>query len=200
MHDQSNRMVNRGQALDDNTKDETSYVYLRLPYIGSSAAQFKKSISNAINKCYESVQLRLIFTSRPIFPNAKKDVLPTLSRSDLIYQFKCHCDSVYVGKTDRRLSTRVSEHVPKSLRERIGTEKADGLSISSAIGQHLRANPQCFAHYKDSAFTILAFGRPGVHLSALESFTIREKRPILCRQKPYVYSCPLFSGISKNYI
>ena len=44
-----------------------------------------------------------------------KDVLPALQKSNVIYQFSCHCDSRYVGSTSQRLQDRI-KHVPKSIR------------------------------------------------------------------------------------
>ena len=42
---------------------------------------------------------------------SNKDSVPNLSRSSLVYQFTCPgCNSKYVGKTDRCLSTRLTEH------------------------------------------------------------------------------------------
>ena len=43
------------------------------------------------------------------------DVLPALQKSNVIYQFSCHCDSWYVGRTSQRLQDRIKQHVPKSI-------------------------------------------------------------------------------------
>ena len=41
----------------------------------------------------------------------KKDKIPDLSRSNLVYQFTCPgCSKAYIGKTERNLATRLSEH------------------------------------------------------------------------------------------
>jgi hypothetical protein len=185
--------VVKDQPATDGKEDSPSFVYLRLPYIGSTGAQFRRRITVAVRKCYQSTKLRLIFTSRPNFPNAKKDALPTLQRSNIVYQFTCHCDSRYVGRTDRRLAKRISEHVPVNLRKTIGTPAADKIKVSSAIGQHFRANPVCFEAYSDDMFKVLHAGREGIHLNALESLTIMAEDPILCKQKSFVYTCLLFT-------
>ena len=44
-----------------------------------------------------------------------KDVLPALQKSNVIYQFSCHCDSRYVGRTSQRLQDRIKQRVPKSI-------------------------------------------------------------------------------------
>ena len=41
----------------------------------------------------------------------RKDKIPDLSRSNLVYQFTCSgCSKAYIGKTERNLATRLSEH------------------------------------------------------------------------------------------
>lgn len=83
------------QPATNDKAESPSFVYLRLPYIRSIGAQFRRRVTAALKKCYHSIKLRLIFISRPNFPNAKKDVLPTLQRSNIVYEFTCHCDSRY---------------------------------------------------------------------------------------------------------
>ena len=61
----------------------------------------------------------------------------------------------------------------------------------SAIGQHLLDNPVCASHYNDDKFSILARGRSLFHLSALEATFIKSLKPILCKQKDFVYSLKL---------
>ena len=42
--------------------------------------------------------------------------LPALQKSNVIYQFSCHCNSRYVGRTSQMLQDRIKQHVPKSIR------------------------------------------------------------------------------------
>jgi len=49
-------------------------------------------------------------------PANKKDVLPGFQQSNVIYQFSCHCDSWYLGRTSQRLQDRIKQHVLKSIR------------------------------------------------------------------------------------
>jgi len=58
----------------------------------------------------------------------------------------------------------------------------------SAIGQHLLLNKQCANNYNDQQFSTLARARSAFHLSALEATYIKTLKPILCRQKEFVYS------------
>ena len=142
---------------------------------------------------------RVVFTTRRLLPATNKDVLPAFQQSNVIYEFSCHCDSRYVGRTSQRLQDRIKQHVPKSIRT--GQRSQDrttfnrsckltnyDLSCDSAIGRHLLENQSCAFHYSDDRFSVLSKGRSAFHLSALEATFIKTSRPILCRQKDFVYS------------
>ena len=43
----------------------------------------------------------------------------------IIYQFSCHCDSRYVGRTFQRLQDRIKQHAPKSIRYGTSSPKRD---------------------------------------------------------------------------
>ena len=74
-------------------------VYLHIPWIGNVSMKFEKQITFAVKRCFFSVELRVIFTTRQLLPAIKKDVLLSHHHSNVIYQFLCHCDSRYVGRT-----------------------------------------------------------------------------------------------------
>ena len=130
--------------------------------------------------------------------------MPALQKSNVIYQFSCHCDSWYVGRTSQRLQDTIKQHVPKSIRSCSSSQKrllparrcksstqtnTQSLAFDSAIRLHLLQNPTCAQHYNDSRFFILAQGRSAFHLFALEATFIKTSNPALCRQKKFVYSC-----------
>ena len=92
-------------------------VYLRVPCIGKLSTNLEKEVKTAVESCYSSVSTRLVFTSKRILPVARKDVLPTTQKSSVIYKYKCHCDSGYVGRTSQRLQDRIKQHVPQRLRQ-----------------------------------------------------------------------------------
>ena len=62
----------------------------------------------------------------------------------------------------------------------------------SAIGQHLLDNDRCALNYDDERFSILAAARSSFHLNLLEATYIKTRRPVLCRQKEFVYTLKLF--------
>ena len=161
--------------------------------------KFEKQITSAVKRCFFSVEPRVIFDTRQLFPAIKKDVLPSHHHSNVIYQFFCHCDSRYVGRTSQRLEERIKQHVPRSIANPPASVNRQSLSRScktntrpqqfhkSAIGQHLD-NAQCAFHYSNEKFFILARGRSSFHLSALEAIFIKSLNPLLCKQKEFVYS------------
>ena len=70
---------------------------------------------NIVCSSYPCVKLYLVFGTTRAF-SVKKDVLPTLSRSNLIYFFQCReCEDRYVGRTLQHLGARIRQHVPLGL-------------------------------------------------------------------------------------
>ena len=120
--------------------------------------------------------------------------------SNVIYQFVCHCDSRYVGRTSQRLEERIKQHAPRSIANPRASHNRQSLSLSckanirpqqfheSAIGQHLLDNAQCAFHYNSEKFSILARGRFSFHLSALEATFIKSLNYLLRKQKEFVWS------------
>ena len=174
-------------------------------------------IKTAVKRCYFAVEPCIVYTTRQLLPVAKKDVLPAfhhhyllsvlktridsdLFGSNIVYQFLCHCDSRYVGRTSQRLQQRIKQHVPKTILQKHISQDRSTFARSckpirsfktetsfSAIGQHLLQNPTCAHEYNDNKFSILARGRTSFHLSTLEATYIKTSKPNLCKQKEFVY-------------
>ena len=87
-------------------------------WIGSAFRQLEYQIKSAAQNCYGAVPPRLIFSSQCMLPAAKKDVVRVNQRSMVIYEYVCHSDSRYVGRTTQRLQERIKQHVPKAKRQR----------------------------------------------------------------------------------
>ena len=127
-------------------------------------------------------------------------MLPFHHHSNVIYQFVCHCDSRYVGRTSQRLEERIKRHVPRSIANPLASHNRQSLSRSckanirpqqfheSSVDQHLLDNARCALHCNNDKFSILARGRSSFHLSALEATFIKSLNPLLCKQKEFVYS------------
>ena len=102
----------------------------------------------AVESCYGSVTTRVVFTSKRMLPITRKDVLPTTLKISVIYEYSCHCDSRYVGRTSQRLQDRIKQHVFKWLQQQAKRPtrsqpdrscklKRNNQDCDSAIGQHL---------------------------------------------------------------
>ena len=191
-------------------------MYLTAPWIGSASQQLEHQVKSAVQNCYGAVSPRLIFSSQCILPAAKKDVLPANQRSMVIYEYVCHCDSQYVGRTTQRLQERIKQHVPKAIRQKTTLTQKRGThrfqptrtqpnrkckaksktqfepESDSAIGQHLLESNQCARNYSDSRFKILTTAHSQFHLSLLEAVYVSRKKTDLCRQKQFVFTLQLF--------
>ena len=194
--------------------------------MGSQSEKLVKEVRNSVANTFYSVNFRIVFGTRTMLSTNTKDTLPTHSKSHVVYQFKCkRCESVYIGRCYRRLSDRISEHVPSVIRRNAVNKKNEesfsqseegirkmlkhyrlratpeivqpaGIMLpkvsKSSIGSHLIENPACGHSYDPSCFTILANGRSKYHVDVLEGVFINSEKPVLCRQKEFVYAVKLF--------
>ena len=81
--------------------------YLHLSWLGTPSVGFENKIKASVEKSFFTVEQRVMFTSRPLLPLIKKDVLPVSLVSNVVYNFLCYCDSRYVGHTSQRLQDRI---------------------------------------------------------------------------------------------
>ena len=177
-------------------------MYLGAPWIGSASQQLEHQIKSVVQNCYGAVSPRLIFSSQCMLTAAKKDMLPVSQKSMVIYEYVCHCDSPYEGRTSQRLQKRIKQHVPKAIRQKTTLTQEQGTHRSqptrtqpnrkwkaksktqfkpesdSAIGRHLLESNQCACNYSDSQFKILITARSQFHLSLLEAVYISRKKQI----------------------
>ena len=132
------------------------------------STRFEKQVKSAVKQCFSAVGPRVVCSTNELLSATNKDVLPALRKSNVIYQFSCHCDSRYVGRTSQRLQDRIKQHVPKSIRSCSFSQKrllpahrckssiqtnTQSLASDSAIGLHILQNPTCAQHYDDSRFS-----------------------------------------------
>ena len=138
-----------------------------------------------------------------------KDVLLALLKSNVIYQFSCHCDIQYVCPTSQTMQDRIKQYVPKFIRPCSSSHKrilpacqcksstqpnSYFLASDSAVGLLFLQNPVCAQLYDDSRFSILAQGHAPFHLSALEAAFIRTSNPAFCRQKDLSTALRLYTN------
>ena len=172
-------------------------VYIHLPYIGSVSERFNKQLENIVGKTYASVRLRTVFQTRRPLSGISKDRSPTHDINNVIYKFKCHCDSEYVGRTSQRFHLRRDQHVPKMIKDWVNGKSPRPFhrQYFTSIGQHLYDNPTCASNYRDDMFSILTRGRNNFHLNVLESLLIKVNKPTLCMNKQYVYKTLLYNSL-----
>ena len=68
-----------------------------------------------------------------MLPVARMDVLLTAQKSFVIYEYKCRCNSRYVGRTSQQMKDRIKQHVLQWLRQQ--------LTCPRQSQPHSRVNP-----------------------------------------------------------
>ena len=161
-------------------------VYLRIPYAGDAlSSTICKRVVNSTKQAFPAVNPRFIFSTKRIPVRPLKDPVPTLGRSHVIYKFVCDCGCSYVGRTERCVSTRIKEHLPRWLQTgKKGTP-------SSSICKHAVDCDDFTGRLFSSYFSILASSSFSSSLRILEALFIHHQKPSLCVQKDFVYSLVL---------
>ena len=132
---------------------------------------------------------------------SQKGCTTRFSSSNIVYQFLCHCDSRYVGRTSQRLQQRIKQHVPKTILQKHISQDRSTLARSckpirsfktetsfSAIGQHLLQNPTCAHEYNDNKFSILARGRTSFTFPPLKPRTLKHPNQIYANKRIRLWS------------
>ena len=114
----------------------------------------------------------MVYPSMALTPDPKKNN---------VCQFKCHCDSVYIGRTSQIFHLRKAQNSPKCLRNWMANKGNKSTNCPSEIRDHLLNDQKCFKHYIENKFTILTKGRNIYYLSFFESLLIKTYK--LCNQK-----------------
>ena len=89
---------------------------LRVTWIGSALQQLKHQNKTAEQKLLWS-RITTIEFLKPMRA-AKNNVLPANQRSMVIYEYLCHCDKRYVGRTTLKLQERIKQHVQKAITQK----------------------------------------------------------------------------------
>lgn len=97
---------------------------MRIPYLGKQGEILVKKCLKKIQRCL-TVQVNFIViynTKKFSYFLSNKDKIPNLSKCCVVYEVTCPgCSETYIGKTERCLMTRLSEHTNPA---------------KSAVGQH----------------------------------------------------------------
>jgi hypothetical protein len=154
-----------------------------LPFLGPLSIQLRDRMLS-LYKHMPAVKLRLIFVSSSRIGHAFrfKDRVPLSMRSGVVYRYKCSvCNNTYVGKTTRRLHSRVAEHSGISERTEARTH-----AIRSAVYDH---SLECQTRISLSDFSVLCSAGTDRQLLIKESLSIRNSNPVLNAQ---LSSYPLY--------
>ena len=133
-----NRLLKKHTQTQQNNNNETledirPKIWIRLPYLGNHGENLVRTLLKKIQRCLKQpINFIVIYNTKKIsYFVSNKDSVPNLSRSNLVYQFTCPgCNSKYIGKTDRCLSTRLTEHGKPCT-------NINNNNSSSSISQHL---------------------------------------------------------------
>ena len=91
-------------------------VYMFLQWLGPVPMKCEKQVRAPVTTCFFVVKPPIIFKTKKLLPATKKNVLPAQQQSNVIYEFSCHCNSRYVGRTSEGLQDRINQYVSKSIR------------------------------------------------------------------------------------
>ena len=146
---------------------------LVLPYKSADLSRSLRSDLNDLNK-------RLGITIKPVFTSVKvKDMVCSkqvaepdsiVSKSKVVYNYRCSCESSYIGYTSRHLHQRIAEHYRNS----------------SAIQQHCKDTGHAFS---EDNFTVICKCRSKFDCILRESHEIYFNRPKINARDEY--SCSL---------
>ncbi|CAH8579144.1 unnamed protein product [Schistosoma curassoni] len=155
---------------------EKKTCFLSLRFKGDEVAGIiNHRINSALKMTYPAAKLTTLWKTYCSLKQTKIDKSSPLSCSNCIYQFTCTCRSTYIGRTERRVQFRISEHIPKNLTLR-GTK-----AFNSAIARHLLDT----GHTVDimRAFKIINRQRTTTTHRFAEAIAIKKLKPDLCIQK-----------------
>ena len=166
-------------------------LYLRLGFKGDKVSEaILNKLKKAVTQTYFAADVRLSFSSRPLFRQNLKDKVPQVATSMCIYQFACSCGDGYIGRTTRMLSKRMSEHIPAAyIKGRTCTSHSSILTHLMDTGHHVNVHDAFKPIYH------ISFNAPKAVksriLSIAEAIAIRIHRPKLCIQKNHVRTLSL---------
>ena len=160
--------------------DQRNTIYLKIRYRGESGAElFRKRLMKTIKENCSNVNLKTVFTSRPLFTFESRDRPTKEATPAVVYQFTCICGMRYIGRTERRLKDRICEHLPKNKQNK----------SRSSIAQHVSQTGH--VNVTEANFQILLKAPNYRMLKVLEAVAIRILKPELNIQTPTDYQLKL---------
>ena len=103
----SDRLVRFGPML--------RLLFVRLPFMGVLSKRIQTRLNLMMMRVAPVLKLHVVYYNRytihSLFNKSLRTNIPVLQRSNAIYMMRCSdCSACYIGKTKRKLHTRVCEH------------------------------------------------------------------------------------------
>ena len=129
------RILNSSDNTTPKPDNDKKRFYIPLPFYGSFSYQIRKDLDKCLKPLYPNCEFRYIFINKftisSLFPF--KDKAPKDLASLVTYLFTCpSCEARYVGKTTVNFTTRVHQHLGKS----VTTKKILQTEPNSAVYHH----------------------------------------------------------------
>ena len=156
----------------DNTQENTHRREPETRNLSSIVIPYVKGLSERVrvimNKHRTAVAFKPHTTMRNILVHPK-DKTEKLEKTGVVYQIQCNnCNSTYVGETERKAKSRISEH------------RRPSLSESNAMAHHLKYNK----HTMDIRSAQILDQEPDWHKRGIrEAIQIRLQKPSLHEQR-----------------
>ena len=169
------RIYNSPKPPIDSVNKHT--LFIKLPFHGEESFKIRRNLHKLFSKFYPQIKLNVVFQSGFRIKNMFrfKDTIPTPLRSSLVYKYVCsRCNSVYIGKTSRHISTRICEHLGISYRTTMPLTNPP----FSAIRNHTIHNHNNYT-ISPNEFTIVESAQTDFQLLKKESILIKQIQPNL---------------------
>ena len=107
-------------------KLEKQKLFIVLPYSNNKVEEFGRQMETSITTYFPKVEFKVAFTTPNeigkyfLFKDRSREIE---KQSSVVYRIKCQtCDAVYIGKTKRLVSDRISKHKSNALTNKSATE------------------------------------------------------------------------------
>ena len=150
---------------------------MSIPYIGYATDNIKSELRKITNSLFPHLDINFIASNKRSLASLfrHKERLNKSLCSNVIYIYKCTCNSTYVGSTTRQLHCRICEHEGISPRSKLPLTSPP----FSAIGEHYKT---CGEQFNPDLFEILDSST--FNLRLLESLYIFKLKPKLNTGSP----------------
>ena len=161
-------------------------VYIPITYTGRHSINIRRQLGKLLRQFYPQLNFRFIFKPQKTISQhfRFKNRIPDGLQSCVIYKYTClACQSEYIGRTERQLGIRISEHLGKSFR----TNRPLSKPPYSAIQEHSETHNHLI--YRNQ-FNILASTRFSTDLDIMEAlYTFRLHPKIAKHERPAQLLC-----------